>query len=82
MRQENNTPTPESMKVAAQLWCLPQHSKKEMDADFAESIAVVLDLAVQKEREECAKVAYSMENADNNEHIRIAKAIRQRGEGV
>lgn len=26
----------------AQLWCLPQHSHKEMDVDFAESIAQAL----------------------------------------
>ena len=27
---------------AAQLWCLPQHAHKEMDVDFAMSIAQVL----------------------------------------
>ena len=29
-------------EIAAQLWCLPQHSHKEMDADFACSIAAAL----------------------------------------
>ena len=47
-------PTQESMAVAAQLWCLPQHAKKEMDAEFAVSIAVALDLAVREERKNCA----------------------------
>jgi hypothetical protein len=28
--------------VAAQLWCKPEHSKKEMDVDFAQSIAQAL----------------------------------------
>ena len=35
-------------EIAAQLWCLPQHGKKEMDADFAESIAQAIVKASKK----------------------------------
>lgn len=31
-----------AMEIAAQLWCLPQHAHKEMDVEFAESIAAAL----------------------------------------
>lgn len=37
---------------AAQLWCLPQHGNKEMDVDFAQSIAQALDAAEQRGRDE------------------------------
>lgn len=32
----------EAREKAAQLWCEPQHAHKEMDVDFAESIAQLL----------------------------------------
>jgi hypothetical protein len=31
------------VEIAAQLWCLPQHSSKEMDITFAESIAGAIE---------------------------------------
>lgn len=43
-------------EIAAQLWCLPQHSKKVMDCEFAESIAEALAQARQEERRRCAKI--------------------------
>ena len=39
---------------AAQLWCLPQHAKKEMDADFATSIAQALRESAAEAFEEAA----------------------------
>ena len=41
---------------AAQLWCLPQHSHKEMDVDFAESIAQALADERRRVWEEAAVV--------------------------
>lgn len=38
-------PNKESLEIAAQLWCLPQHSKKVMDCEFSYSIAEALDAA-------------------------------------
>jgi len=38
----------EFIEQAAQLWCLPQHAHKVMDAEFAESIAQVLQAAEKK----------------------------------
>ena len=43
-------------KIAAQIWCEPKHSSKEMDVDFAESIVATLRKAVADERERCAKI--------------------------
>jgi len=33
--------------IAARLWCEPQHAHKEMDVEFAESIAAALEQAAQ-----------------------------------
>lgn len=46
--------------VAAQLWCLPQHSHKVMDVEFAESIAQALADERRKVWEEAAKVAETL----------------------
>jgi len=43
--------TKKDIATAAQLWCLPQHSKKQMDPDFAISIAK----ALAKERQGAMK---------------------------
>lgn len=73
------TASKESMEKAAQLWCLPQHGHKVMDVEFAKSIALALDT----EREACAKVAESLASDIHNEDIDadgIASAIRSRTE--
>jgi len=36
-------PSEYAIGIAARLWCEPEHSRKEMDADFAMSIAVAID---------------------------------------
>ena len=41
--------------TAAQLWCLPQHGKKEMDTDFAYSIAAALRQCAEEAREAAEK---------------------------
>lgn len=50
-------PTTQDRERAARLWCLPQHSHKEMDADFAESVAAefaaVRAGATEAERDRC-----------------------------
>jgi hypothetical protein len=45
--------------VAAQLWCLPQHAHKEMDVEFAESIAHALADAERRGLERAAKMMCS-----------------------
>ena len=45
------------IEMAAQLWCLPQHSKKVMDPDFAMSIAELLTkLEYELSRKQAAPV--------------------------
>lgn len=54
-------PSEKAVNAAAQLWCQPQHEKKEMDPDFAISIAHALDAfaaeAVKAEREGILRIA-------------------------
>lgn len=40
----NYVPSESSREIAAQLWQLPQHQDKDMDPDFAESIASVINI--------------------------------------
>jgi len=42
-------------EMAAQLWCLPQHGKKEMDAGFAVSIAAALRRVAEERDAELAE---------------------------
>jgi hypothetical protein len=42
---------------AAQLWCLPEFEKREMDVRFAEAIAAAIEEAVKEEREACVRLA-------------------------
>jgi hypothetical protein len=46
--------------IASQLWCLPQHSSKEMDCDFVESISA----ALRNERERCNMIVQAARNGD------------------
>lgn len=69
--------------VAAQLWCLPQHAHKEMDVEFAESIAHALADAERRGLERAAKVADEYPQRDPAEDgngywaaWEIAKTIR------
>jgi len=41
---------------AAQLWCLPAFSSREMDAPFAEAIAATIREAVEEERQRCHNI--------------------------
>ena len=41
---------------AAQLWCLPQHAHKDMDVEFAQSIATALREARREAMAECCKL--------------------------
>jgi hypothetical protein len=54
------------LERVAQLWCLPEHGNKEMDAAFAESVlalvAAVRVEASEAMRERCAKVADGISN--------------------
>ena len=52
---EKSALTPEMR--AAQIWCLPAFSSREMDASFAQAIADAIREAVAAERERCAKIA-------------------------
>jgi hypothetical protein len=45
------------METAAQLWCLPAHEKKEMDAEFAQAIATAIDAAVAEALERALTAA-------------------------
>lgn len=47
----------ELYQVVAQLWCLPQHSHKEMDAEFAKSIVTLLAAQRAAMLEEAAQIA-------------------------
>ena len=42
MTQDAQKFTEEDLHKSAQLWCLPQHAHKEIDTEFAKSIAQVL----------------------------------------
>ena len=70
-----------NLEKAAQLWCLPQHSNKIMDAEFAKSIATALDEARSEAIEEAANVAESrfadQFGALRITGLRIADAIRK-----
>lgn len=44
-------PTTDDLERAAQLWCLPQNERKEMDAEMATSIASLLAEVRAEERE-------------------------------
>lgn len=44
------------MERAAQLWTLPQFSKREMDADFAVAIANAISEAVDERRDRDAEI--------------------------
>lgn len=84
MKTETVEITPEER--AAQIWCEPQHEKKEMDVHFAASIAAAIRAAVVVEREGCAQIAdnaatiHFAESMGNNPKSQvasqIAKAIR------
>ena len=52
-------------EIAAQLWCLPQHSHKEMDVEFAQSIGA----ALRTYAKECVRAAVK-EQAEEIQHIR------------
>lgn len=43
MKGANTMPSQRAIEWAAQLWCLPENAKKEMDVKFAMSIAKELD---------------------------------------
>ena len=51
-----SAPSKEHVERAAQLWCEPQHAHKEMDADFAMSIAQAISDAVASERGATARL--------------------------
>lgn len=51
------SPTETSLHTAAQLWCLPAHSAKEIDTALVRDIAYAIDAAVKAERERCARIA-------------------------
>ena len=53
-----------AVEQAAQLWCLPQHSSKVMDSEFAYSIADALSTA----RQEAIKQAQSVATCDDCQH--------------
>lgn len=59
---------------AAQLWCLPQHSHKEMDVTFAQSIAALLGAVA----EEAAREQREKDVAE----IKIAARAAEREQGV
>ena len=64
---------------AAQLWCLPQHSHKEMDVDFAESIAQALADERRRVWEEAAVLCEAEALIDDERGYygkEMAKAIR------
>lgn len=64
---------------AAQLWCLPQHSHKPMDVEFAESIAAALADAERGAYENAAKVCEVEALIDDERGYygkEMAKAIR------
>lgn len=44
-----------ALQRAAQIWCEPAHAKKEMDVDFARSIAQALAEARERALEEAAR---------------------------
>ena len=67
--------------IAAQLWCLPQHGSKEMDCDFAQSIADALKQCAKEARREAfleaAKVAQIEVNACRH-HAQVTKGANKR----
>ena len=75
--------TKDPRAVAAQLWCLPQHAHKEMDVEFAESIAQALADDRRRVWEEAAKVCEEIFDASTDRDavffealLDAAKAIR------
>lgn len=73
--------TPEER--AAKIWCEPKHAHKEMDVEFAESIAVALADARAAALEEAARVADGWDmNTPDAVHIAAAiRALKEKTDG-
>lgn len=60
---------------AAQLWCLPQHAKKEMDVEFAQSIVQALREVAAEAFEEVARALCGSCGNDNLPKIEAGRYL-------
>lgn len=77
--------TTDPRAVAAQLWCLPQHAHKEMDVEFAESIAHALADAERRGLERAAGICEAEALIDDERGYygkEMAKAIRLKADEI
>jgi hypothetical protein len=79
MPEEMKTLRPLShwMEKAAQLWCLPKHEKKEMDADLAFSIAELALDAYNEGRREPATLEAAFWEREAKKAEAVASAQRK-----